>query len=648
MKLQQVFRATVAVLVLMLACSSEVGAEVVGRLSQVEGRVDLLKGGNLPANPVKVEDAVESKDVIRTKSLSKAQITFIDNSVINLSPESRIAIEEYHFDSNQGKRRAVVELFRGLAHVVVNKIFTVDNPDFIVKTHTAVTGVRGTDFGIRLSPNSSTILNFEGRTRVGNIFPEVHTWEHRAEKVAYNQAPGGGFFAPWSFVDLNPMQGTTVQSNLPPTLPYDVSPEDRAMFMRLMGGELLGRKDSGGKDVVTGPGGGFGPQGTGTGPGGNLLTTNVVADSSSLGLTTGTGNTSLTLVNTVTVPPTVVPQPQVQTQTQTQPSPPPPLSGVAIPVFNILTSWGAGATDLDLHLTGPQGASTFHVYYGSPGSLTSQPFALLNRDDTGTSGSEVITVQQFNQGGTYQVSVFNFGNSSTTSNNLSSSAGLSLTVINGGTVVDTSNGGSTVQGGTVVATLTPIVNQVGNTWYAVTIDPATGQITSVNQITNTNNGFAVNAAGAATATAGGTTTSLATPSTTPTPSVTSTASNTMQPASSSSPTRTSSTTLAAAVPTVTSTTTPSPTPVSTGTTSVTQRASLAPVNQPLTTRPGANVITSVALTTPLAAANPAISPQPYQAHRLPQLLRQPRHQVQPQRQPLPAANENPILSNGRR
>ena len=43
-----------------------VGAEVVGRLSRVEGRADLLKGGNLPATPAKVEDAVESKDVIRT------------------------------------------------------------------------------------------------------------------------------------------------------------------------------------------------------------------------------------------------------------------------------------------------------------------------------------------------------------------------------------------------------------------------------------------------------------------------------------------------------------------------------------------------------------------------------------------------------
>ena len=158
-------------------------------------------------------------------------------------------------------------------------------------------------------------------------------------------------------------------------------------------------------------------------------------------------------------------------------------------MFNILASWGPGGADLDLHLAGPQGGSTFQVYYANRGSLTAQPFALLHADDTGTSGSEVITVQQFNQGGPYQASVFNFGNSSTTSTNLSTTAGLSLSVINGGTVVPTSGGGSTVQGGSLVASLTPTPNLAGNTWIAVSIDPATGQVTLVNQITNSNNGI---------------------------------------------------------------------------------------------------------------------------------------------------------------
>ena len=47
-------------------------AAVVGRITQVEGGVDLLKKGQLPATPVKLQDGLETGDVIRTKSLAKA------------------------------------------------------------------------------------------------------------------------------------------------------------------------------------------------------------------------------------------------------------------------------------------------------------------------------------------------------------------------------------------------------------------------------------------------------------------------------------------------------------------------------------------------------------------------------------------------
>ena len=204
-------------------------AEVVGRFTQVEGRVDLLKGGNLPATPVKVDAAVEPKDVVRTKSLSKAQITFIDNSVITISPESRIAIEDYTVDTAKGKRHAVLEIFQGLALAVVNKIFKAEEPDFVVKTQTAIMGVRGTEFGIRIQPNSSTIMNFKGLLQVGNVFPEVSQRFLKAFKVAFSFGSLNNVSDRW--VLLHDMQGTTVARNLPPTLPYTITIQDRELFM---------------------------------------------------------------------------------------------------------------------------------------------------------------------------------------------------------------------------------------------------------------------------------------------------------------------------------------------------------------------------------------------------------------------------------
>ncbi|MHB9074165.1 MAG: FecR family protein [Desulfobaccales bacterium] len=288
--------------VFLLACC-QAQAAVVGRLTQVDGRVDLLKGGNLPATPVKVDDTVEPQDVIRTKSLSKAQITFIDNSVITISPESRIAIETYMVDLAKGKRQAVLEVFQGLALALVNKIYKAEEPDFVIKTHTAIMGVRGTEIGIRVHPNSSTIMNFKGLTQVGNIFPEVSQLFLKAFKVAYSFGSVNDKSGRWVF--LKDMQGTTVDRNLPPTLPYGITSQDRDLFMR---------------QLTTAA-----PQVSKTYQGGDTTR------SAALPLSPGAATTpvsvilpgaqgALTILNTVTVPPTV-PQPAV---TPSQPAAPPP------------------------------------------------------------------------------------------------------------------------------------------------------------------------------------------------------------------------------------------------------------------------------------------------------------------------------------
>ena len=191
MKLRQVLISGWVALALMLIFSTVAGAEVVGRLTQLEGRVDLLKGGKLPAIALKVDDTVEPGDVIRTKSRSKAQITFIDNSLLTLSQEARMAIEEFKFDPSQGKRQALLKIAQGLALAVVNKILKAQEPDFVIKTQTAIMGVRGTEFGILNEPNSSTILNFQGRLQVGNISPKVSRLFLKAFKVAFDWTPVG-------------------------------------------------------------------------------------------------------------------------------------------------------------------------------------------------------------------------------------------------------------------------------------------------------------------------------------------------------------------------------------------------------------------------------------------------------------------------
>ena len=104
----------------------------------------------------------------------------------------------------------------------------------------------------------------------------------------------------------------------------------------------------------------------------------------------------------------------------------------------VVLTWGAGAFDVDLHMTGPSGNndnSRFHIFYAATGSLDALPSAQLIRDCICRSGSEVILTTRLNQGGVYRISAFNFGNQSTTSTELSTNADLRLLIVRGGAAV---------------------------------------------------------------------------------------------------------------------------------------------------------------------------------------------------------------------
>ena len=135
--------------------------------------MDLLKGGKIPAIAAKYQDGVEVGDVIRTKSQSKAQLTMVDDSVITLAPDTRLAIADYQYNPAREERRAVLRTFWGLVHTVVNRIIKTEEPDFVMETHTATIGVRGTNFYTLLGPNFTGVYLVYGTLGVSSNLPTV-------------------------------------------------------------------------------------------------------------------------------------------------------------------------------------------------------------------------------------------------------------------------------------------------------------------------------------------------------------------------------------------------------------------------------------------------------------------------------------------
>jgi hypothetical protein len=133
-------------LTLMWGLTTGARADDVAHFTQVVGQVEVLKSAGGKVIPATVELGAAEKDGVNTKALSRAQLKFLDDTIMSVAPESQITIESYMFDASKGKRNAVSLMTKGLVHVVVTNVSKVKGEDFVIKTPTAIMGIRGTEF----------------------------------------------------------------------------------------------------------------------------------------------------------------------------------------------------------------------------------------------------------------------------------------------------------------------------------------------------------------------------------------------------------------------------------------------------------------------------------------------------------------------
>lgn len=156
------------VLLFVLAFISPALAGVVGKLTAMEGRVDVLGPGEKRASPVAIGATVSEGDIVRTKSGSFAEITFTDDTVLKLTQSTRIEIKEYLMDGNKRKNGAL-KLFRGKVRATVSKglgrvipVIYSGPSTFRIETPTAVAGVKGTDFFVFHNMSTTGVFVLEG------------------------------------------------------------------------------------------------------------------------------------------------------------------------------------------------------------------------------------------------------------------------------------------------------------------------------------------------------------------------------------------------------------------------------------------------------------------------------------------------------
>jgi len=142
-------------------------AALAGKVTLVEGRVDVLKAGKDVVTPVKLGDPVGVGDIFRAKSNGRAEITFLNGNLLRIAPNSRAEIKE--FVSEGDKSSNVIKLHRGRVQAVSGDEFIkkvaafAEGNKFEVHTPNAVAGIRGSNMLVSFIRNITATLFLQGR-----------------------------------------------------------------------------------------------------------------------------------------------------------------------------------------------------------------------------------------------------------------------------------------------------------------------------------------------------------------------------------------------------------------------------------------------------------------------------------------------------
>ena len=134
----------------LLGVATWATASDVGEIKVAKGDAYLERGD--ARLPVKVGMPVQQSDKVVTGADGTVGITFADNSLLSVGPDSVLAIDRYVFDSTTYAGQFDSTLSKGTLAVISGKLVK-QSPDAMrVHTPSAIMGVRGTEFLVKVGP----------------------------------------------------------------------------------------------------------------------------------------------------------------------------------------------------------------------------------------------------------------------------------------------------------------------------------------------------------------------------------------------------------------------------------------------------------------------------------------------------------------
>ena len=139
---------TLCILALTAALAAPAIANDIGQVKVAKGAVHIDRDGKRLAATVGLP--VRTADVLVTGADGSAGVTFSDNSLVSVGPNSVFAIDKYRFDSTTHAGEFEGSLRKGRLAAVSGKMVRQTPESMKIRTPSSVMAVRGTEFVVQV------------------------------------------------------------------------------------------------------------------------------------------------------------------------------------------------------------------------------------------------------------------------------------------------------------------------------------------------------------------------------------------------------------------------------------------------------------------------------------------------------------------
>lgn len=124
-------------------------ASDVGQIKVTKGVVHVERGGT--QIPAVVGMPIQQADKLVTGADGSVGVTFADNSLLSVGPNSTLAVDKFSFDSSTHEGQFDASLQRGTLAVISGKMVKQSPEAMKIRTPASILGVRGTEFVVKVA-----------------------------------------------------------------------------------------------------------------------------------------------------------------------------------------------------------------------------------------------------------------------------------------------------------------------------------------------------------------------------------------------------------------------------------------------------------------------------------------------------------------